>query len=152
MYKKILVPIDGSECSLRGLDEAVKLAKESGAAVRLVHAVNEFFLDTGYGVPFVTPELIDTLRKGGQTILDTAASKVREAGINAETVLLDRIGTRVADLILDQAKVWPADLIAIGTHGRRGLSRLAMGSDAEMVVRAATIPVLLVRAPRNNEK
>src|SRR5690348_9407832 len=146
MYKKILVPIDGSESSLRGLDEAIKLAKEGGATVRLVHAVNEFFIDVGYGVPFITPELIETLRKGGQSIIDAAASKARERGVKPETVLLDRIGTRVADLILDQAKEWPADLIVMGTHGRRGISRLAMGSDAEMVVRSSPVPVLLVRA------
>jgi nucleotide-binding universal stress UspA family protein len=146
MYKKILVPYDGSQSSLRGLDEAVKLAKQMNATVRLAHAVNEYFMDTGYGVPFITPDLIDSLRKGGQAILDTAASKVRESGVKTETVLLDQLGTRVADLILDQAQAWSADLIVMGTHGRRGLSRLALGSDAEMVVRSANVPVLLVRA------
>lgn len=146
MYKKILVPYDGSQSSLRGLDEAVKLAKQMNATVRLAHAVNEYFMDTGYGVPFITPDLINSLRKGGQAILDTAASKVRESGVKTETVLLDQIGTRVADLVLDQAQAWSADLIVMGTHGRRGLSRLALGSDAEMVVRSANVPVLLVRA------
>jgi nucleotide-binding universal stress UspA family protein len=146
MYKKILVPIDGSASSLRGLDEAIKLAKESNAGLRIVHAVNEFFMDTGYGMPFVSQELIETLRKGGQSILDKAASRAGERGVKAETVLLDRVGTRVADLVLDQAKAWPADLIVMGTHGRRGVSRLAMGSDAEMVLREASVPVLMVRA------
>lgn len=146
MYQKILVPIDGSESSLQGLKEAIKLAKETGAALRLVHAVNEYFIDTGYGVAFVTPELIDSLRKGGQAVLDAAAAKARESGLKPETVLLDRFGTRIADLLLDQAKQWPADLIVMGTHGRRGLSRLAMGSDAEMVLRSTPVPVLLVRA------
>ena len=146
MYKNILVPVDGSTSSLRGLAEALRIAKETRAAVRLVQAVNEFFIDVGYGAPFITPEMIDTLRKGGQSILDEAASKAREQGVKPETVLLDRIGTRVADLILDQAKEWPADLIVMGTHGRRGLSRLAMGSDAEMVVRETSVPVLLVRS------
>ncbi len=146
MYKKILVPVDGSESALRGLDEAIRLAKESGAAVRLMHAVNEFFIDVGYGMPLVTPELIESLREGGKRILNSAAAKARDRGLNPETVLLDRLGTRVADLILDQAKEWPADLIVMGTHGRRGFSRLALGSDAEMVVRSASVPVLLVRA------
>jgi nucleotide-binding universal stress UspA family protein len=146
MYKKILVPVDGSDSSLRGLSEAIKIAKESGAQVRLVHAVNEYFIDTGYGLPFVTPELINLLRDGGTAILNSAASKAKEQGLQAETVLLDRIGTRIADLILENAKAWPADLIVMGTHGRRGLSRLAMGSDAEMVLRSATVPVLMVRS------
>jgi nucleotide-binding universal stress UspA family protein len=146
MYKKILVPVDGSPSSLRGLDEAIKLAKESNAAVCLVHAVNEFFVDMGFGPAVMTPELIESLRDGGAIILNSAASKVRELGLKPETVLLDRVGTTVADLILKQAKEWSADLIVMGTHGRRGLSRLAMGSDAELVVRSATVPVLLVRA------
>ena len=147
MYKKILVPVDGSESSLRGLAEAIKLAKETGASLRLVHAVNELFIDTGYGASIVTPQLIESLREGGTAILNAAASKAREQGLKPDTVLLDQLGTRVADLILIQAKEWPADLIVMGTHGRRGLSRLTMGSDAEMVLRSTDIPVLLVRAP-----
>jgi nucleotide-binding universal stress UspA family protein len=93
----------------------------------------------------ITPELIESLRVGGATILNSAASKARERGVKPETALLDRLGTSVAELILIQAKEWSADLIVMGTHGRRGLKRLALGSDAEMVVREANIPVLLVR-------
>ena len=146
MYKKILVPVDGSASSSRGLDEAINLAKESGASLCLVHAVNEYFMDIGFGTGVITPELIATLREGGAAVLNSAASKARERGLKPETVLLDRLATPVAELILKQAKDWSADLIVMGTHGRRGLSRLAMGSDAEMVVREATVPVLLVRA------
>lgn len=146
MYKKILVPIDGSASAQRGLDEAIKLAKESGAALRLVHAVNEYFIDSGFGMPMIATQWIDALREGGAAILNAAAAKVRDHGLKPETVLLDQLGTRVADLILNQAKEWPADLIVMGTHGRRGLSRLAMGSDAEMVLRLTPVPVLLIRA------
>jgi nucleotide-binding universal stress UspA family protein len=146
MYKRILVPVDGSPSSLRGLDEAIKLAKELSAALCLVHAVNEFFVDMSYGTGTLTPGMIELLREGGAAILNSAASKARERGLKPETVLLDRLGTTVADLILKQAKDWSADLIVMGTHGRRGLSRLAMGSDAEMVVRTTTVPVLLLRA------
>ena len=146
MYKKILVPIDGSASSLRGLDEAITLCKEGGAALRLVHAVNEYFIEVGYGAPFLTPQLIQSLRDGGAAILKSAVSKARERGVTADSVLLDRLGQRVSELILEQANEWPADLIVMGTHGRRGLSRVAMGSDAELVVRGASIPVLLVKA------
>jgi nucleotide-binding universal stress UspA family protein len=146
MYKKILVPIDGSASSLRGLDEAINLAKHSNAALCLLHAVNESFVDMGFGPGVITPELIASLREGGATIINSAASKARERGLKPETALLERLGTSVADLILKHAKDWSADLIVMGTHGRRGLSRLAMGSDAEMVVREASVPVLLIRA------
>jgi len=71
---------------------------------------------------------------------------VRRQGIDPDRVLLESIGGSAADLILDQARQGSADLIVMGTHGRRGLLRAAFGSDAEQVVRGATIPVLLVRA------
>ncbi len=70
---------------------------------------------------------------------------MQRQGISPECVLLESIGGAAADLILAQAKEWAADLIVMGTHGRRGLLRVALGSDAEQVVRAATVPVLLVR-------
>ena len=66
-------------------------------------------------------------------------------GVNADTVLIESIGGVAADLILAHAKQWQPDLIVMGTHGRRGLARLALGSDAEQVVRAAMVPVMLVR-------
>jgi nucleotide-binding universal stress UspA family protein len=146
MYKKLLVPVDGSESSQRGLTEALKLAQETGASLRLMHVANEHFIAVGDGAPYVTPELIAALHQRGRAILDAAAAKAGEHGANADTLLVDGLGTRVADFILEQATEWPADLIVMGTHGRRGLSRLAMGSDAELVVRSAPVPVLLVRA------
>ena len=59
--------------------------------------------------------------------------------------MLESIGAPAADFIVAQAKQWPADLIVMGTHGRRGFARLAMGSDAEYVIRMAPVPVLLLR-------
>jgi len=145
MYGKILVPVDGSEASMWGLNEAIKIAKNQGSTLRLVHVVNEYILDCTYSPGIYSTNLIESLRKGGRTILDVAEAAVRRQGITPECVLLESIGGAAADLILTQAKEWPADLIVMGTHGRRGLLRVAMGSDAEQVVRAATVPVLLVR-------
>jgi nucleotide-binding universal stress UspA family protein len=65
--------------------------------------------------------------------------------VHCETVLREVAGRRVADVIVDQVAQHHCDLVAIGTHGRRGLARLAMGSDAEQVVRHCPVPVLLVR-------
>jgi nucleotide-binding universal stress UspA family protein len=67
-------------------------------------------------------------------------------------VLLETLGHRVAELIIKQAKKWRADVIVLGTHGRRGLARVLMGSDAEIVVRESPVPVLLVRAPLRRRK
>jgi nucleotide-binding universal stress UspA family protein len=85
------------------------------------------------------------MRKSGQEILDAAEKSVQTQGIKPSRVLVESFGGIAADLIIEQAKSWHADLIVMGTHGRRGIFRLAMGSDAEQVVRAATIPVLLIR-------
>jgi nucleotide-binding universal stress UspA family protein len=145
MYKKILVPVDGSATSLRGLDEAIKLAAGSAAQLKLVHIVNEFIMETGYGPAQYHERLIETLRESGQKVLADAQAAVQRHGMQAQAELVETIGGRAADAIVQQARSWPADLIVMGTHGRRGLKRLAMGSDAELVLRSSPVPVLLVR-------
>jgi nucleotide-binding universal stress UspA family protein len=71
----------------------------------------------------------------------------RDAGIKAETKLIEATppGARIASMIAAEAKAWPADMIVIGTHGRRGVDHLLMGSVAEGVVRISPVPVLLIR-------
>ena len=146
MYGRILVPVDGSETSRRGLAEAIEIAKSLGSRIRLVHIVNELIFDFAGASGVYADTVIQSLREGGQTILKQAESAVRQQGIAPECVLLESIGNRAADLILAQASEWPADLIVMGTHGRRGVRRAALGSDAEDVVRASSVPVLLVHA------
>jgi nucleotide-binding universal stress UspA family protein len=144
MYQKILVPIDGSETAMLGLSEAIKVAKSLGSELRLLHIVNEFVLDYSYGAGLYGTSLIDSLREGGRQIIEQAEGYVRQHGLQPDSVLLEAIGGPAADLIVTHAKQWPADLIVMGTHGRRGLRRLALGSDAEGVVRESPVPVLLV--------
>jgi nucleotide-binding universal stress UspA family protein len=90
---------------------------------------------------------LKALREEGRKLLAKAETKARQRHLKVDTVLLESFGHRVADLIVKQAKKWRADVVVLGTHGRRGLSRILMGSDAEMVVREAPVPVLLVRSP-----
>ncbi len=147
MYQKILVPIDGSATSECGLEEAIKLGQLTGAKLRLVHVVDElsFALSAGYGVSY-TGDILGVLRTTGAEILSKAQAHVQAQGLEVDTVLNDGLAGRVCDLVLAQAGSWGADLIVLGTHGRRGVGRLFMGSDAENIVRAATIPVLLLRS------
>ena len=145
MYTKILVPVDGSATSMLGLSEAIKLAKIHGSQLQLVHVVNELVLTAGEGAALYVGEIVANLRAGGKALLAKAEGIARERGCESQSVLLESIGGRAADLIVEQATRWKADLIVMGTHGRRGLSRLALGSDAELVVRAASVPVLLIR-------
>ncbi len=145
MYRKILVPVDGSDASTAGLREAIKLAKSQACQIQLVHIVNEFIPDYGYAGAYAG-EFMDSLRKAGKNILDSAEALVQREGVKPECVLLEAVGGQAAEMILEQAKAWMPDLIIMGTHGRRGLVRMVMGSDAEAVVRGATVPVMLVRA------
>jgi len=146
MYSKILVPVDGSPTSNRGLDEAIKLARLTSAKLKLLHAVDlvSFAVAPEAGMA-ATPELLTLVREGAQYILDQARARVEASGLQAETMLVDTFAGRVCDLVADEAARWGADLIVIGTHGRRGVSRLVLGSDAEQIARLAPVPVLLVR-------
>jgi nucleotide-binding universal stress UspA family protein len=146
MYKKILVPVDGSKTSLRGLDEAIRLARELGGKIRLLHVVNEFVLDASYSPDAYANGVLVSMRQGGQAVLDAAAAIVRKEGLEPECALIESIGGVACDIAVEQAKEWGADLIVMGTHGRRGFRRFVMGSDAEGVLRSATAPVLLVRS------
>lgn len=146
MYRRILVPCDGSEPSKRGLAEAVRLARDQGAALRCLHVIDEHVLAHNYLGVVIPPDLFDLLRDNGRKVLEEARAQAAGGGVAPETVLRESGGRRVSATILDEARAWPADLIVMGTHGRRGLSHLALGSDAELVVRESPVPVLLVRA------
>ena len=152
MYSKILVPVDGSEPSTAGLNEAVRLAKIHGSQLCLMHIVNEFILDCTWAPGQYSETLFEALRKGGKEVLDAAEEVALAQGIRPSRVMVESIGGVAADLILEQARQWHADVIVMGTHGRRGIFRLALGSDAEQVVRGATVPVMLVRGQASAEK
>ena len=148
VYKRILVPVDGSPTSTAGLREALKLAKNQRARLRLLHVVNEMIV-------FNTPEssiniarLVKALDRSGKRLLGKAGKLALSKDIKAESELWENAGGRVADVIVERAKRWRADLIVMGTHGLHGVKRMLMGSDAELVVRNAVVPVLLVRAGR----
>ena len=150
MYRKILVPVDGSEPSRLGLLEAIKIAKSQGSQLRLIHVVSEFIFDSSYSAMSYSPGLIESMRQKGQAILDQAEKLVRDAGLVPECVLVETIGGPAADIILRESKSCSAELIVMGTHGRRGLARLALGSDAEQVIHDSHVPVLVMR-PQKQE-
>lgn len=147
MYAKILVPVDGSPTSDHGLQEAIKLARLTGARVRLIHVVDELTYITGFdGIGAMTTDAIPLLKKHGQQILNACEEVVAASGIPVDSILLEGFAGRVCDLVVAEAKKSSADLIVLGTHGRRGLGRMFLGSDAEQIVRHAQTPVLLIRA------
>lgn len=146
MYQRILVPFDGSPTSTRGLDEAVRLARLTGARLRLLHVVNELVYATGFeGYVGYAGDTITLMKEGGDKILAEGVARTEGAGLTVDTVLVENFSQRLCDVVIEQALDWQADLIVIGTHGRRGVQRLLLGSDAELILRTAPVPVLLVR-------
>lgn len=146
MYERILVPVDGSSTSDIALREAIKLASGQKAELRIVYVIEDVV--PMWDMEFLSiNEIREAIRQTGRRVLAKAGAMVREAGIKAETKLIETRspGERIASLIAAEAKAWPADLIVIGTHGRRGVDHLLMGSVAEGVVRASLVPVLLIR-------
>lgn len=146
LYKRILVPVDGSTTSNAGLKEAVRLAKNQHAKLRLLNVVDEMIVfNTPDGGINVEP-ILNALKRGGKRILRKSEKAALAQGVRPESELWESAGVRVAQVIVERARRWRADLIIMGTHGRRGVNRMLLGSDAELVVRNASVPVLLVHA------
>jgi len=146
-YKRILVPVDGSVPAKRALDEALRLAKEGGSRLRLLHVIEENLLALTPEAGMLTAQLLEALQQAGDEVLRDAQALAKASGVDADTVKVESIGGRVGEVIVEQASTWPADLIVMGTHGRRGLSHMVLGSDAERVARSTPVPLLLVRPP-----
>ena len=90
--------------------------------------------------------VLDRLAQSGRALLERARRAAEKAGVRADTVLHESLGGAAADAILREAKKAKVDLIVMGTHGRRGLRHVVLGSEAERVVHRSAVPVLLVRA------
>ena len=143
-YRKILVAVDGSAASGKGLAEALRLAGET-SSVCILHVVDDLPAVAGMA-PSAWMDLLPALRRQGREILEAAQKTAKAAGVEAAGVLREIVGGSAAGEIVGEAEKQGADLIVLGTHGRRGLARVVVGSDAETLVRETTVPVLLVRA------
>lgn len=146
MYTRILVPLDGSETARLALEHAVALARMSGGTIVLLNVVEEMKHSNGFERPMVyIQEVHPRFLAAGQALLDEAAQELRRDGRQVETVLVESKGERVSVLIALQSEANDCDLVVLGTHGRRGVERMLLGSDAEQVARIAPVPVMLVR-------
>jgi len=147
MYQRILLAVDGSRSSDLALSQAIIIAKGTGAEVKALFVVDDsdVFFEVGY---FDTKALMDSIVAHGQKVLDAAASKLGDAGIRHTTQLAERPVSpgQISSTIVAQADAWSADLIVLGTHGRRGVRRMLMGSVSEGVISKTNRPVLLIRS------
>jgi nucleotide-binding universal stress UspA family protein len=143
-FKRILVPCDGSEVSNRALVSALQLARDGGGQVRLLHVLDQLDYFAG-GYEYVGASVLEELQRQARKVIEDAAAICQSAGVPYDSVLLDEPGGRLGDKVAEQALAWDADLVVVGTHGRKGLSRAMLGSGAEQIVRFAPVPVLVVR-------
>lgn len=155
MFDRILVAIDGSATSQRGLEAAIGLASSQNGTLTIVHVVNDMSAvaqvgDSSYVPAAYVDDMLDEMRKTGSEVLAKASALARDGGVEPVERLVESKGGTIADAILAEAKKSRADVIVLGTHGRRGLQRMVMGSDAESVLRESRVPVMLVRSPESS--
>jgi nucleotide-binding universal stress UspA family protein len=141
-YQRILVPVDGSPTSNKALAAALQLAREGSGRVRLVHSLDELAYVTGFEY---SGTLIQIARDSAEKVLADAAETAKAGGVLFDTKLIDFPGQRLGETVAKEVKDYGADLVVVGTHGRRGLSRALLGSGAEQIIRMSPAPVLVIR-------
>ncbi|NUO85694.1 MAG: universal stress protein [Cupriavidus sp.] len=147
MYQRILLAVDGSRSSDLALSQAIIIATATGAEVKALFVADDtdVFFEASY---FNPKELVDNLITHGRKALDAASVRLGEAGV-PNLMQLDEKPVapgQISSTIVAEADAWNADLIVLGTHGRRGVRRLLMGSVSEGVLAKTSKPVLLVRS------
>jgi nucleotide-binding universal stress UspA family protein len=152
MYKTILVAVDGSHTAKQAVREAVKMASLTSGTVHAVYVVDTspLFSYAGYFDPVV---LTDALRSDGRIALDDAEAACKQSGVTCATELVETetLNDDVAQTLKRCVERIGAELVVLGTHGRRGVKRIVLGSVAERFVRMSQCPVLLVRGSEPEE-
>ena len=145
MYKRILAPIDGSDTAKRAFDFALKTARENRAELIPLYIVDVPMV--AYQAPGCDPSIVrDALLREGENLKTEALAVMQRENIKGtpRVVEAEVPGSDIAQCILDEAHKTHADLVVMGTHGRRGVRRLVLGSVAERFVRLSCCPVLLI--------
>jgi nucleotide-binding universal stress UspA family protein len=148
MYKHILIPTDGSELATKGLLHGLALAKNQGAVVTIVTVTDMWpalaMAQQARGSTLQPTERYEAqAAEAARLVLDEAVKLAQSQGVNAET--LHVADQHPAEGIIATATDRGCDLIVMASHGRRGLSRLMLGSQAYEVLSHSTVPVLVVR-------
>jgi nucleotide-binding universal stress UspA family protein len=145
MYKRILVAIDGSETSEHAFDTALQLARDNDAQLQPLYVVDNPLM--AYDASGYDPTILrDAFVEEGQRLLADALARMKHENVAGAPRIVDvaPVGEDISERIRTSANEFNADLLVLGTHGRRGFKRLFLGSVAERVVRSAGLPVLLV--------
>jgi|JFJP01.1.fsa_nt_gi nucleotide-binding universal stress UspA family protein len=149
MYKRIFVAYDASSCAVKALDEAIHLAKSQAATLCIAYVDDGAVVIHGgldiHGYVDGLDQVTEQIHEQGEHLLDAAVAKAQAAGCDVIRQLVPAEHRRPAEAIADAAREWNADLIIVGTHGRRGFQRVLVGSVAENLVRIASASLMLVR-------
>lgn len=148
MYAHILIATDGSEVASRGVDHGLSLARSLGARVTVLTVTDAYPLYAGGELGLVASDAVIASHQSQQaeaatTILDSAKQAASSHGVSVDTVHVP--DAPAAEAIIEAASARSCDLIVMGSHGRRGLGRLVLGSKAWEVASHSTVPVLIVR-------
>ena len=144
MYKNILIAVDGSDISVRAEEQGFALAKALGSQV-LAHVTEPWptAVSGEWALAMPLKEYQEVAAANAGNVLSAAEERARRCGLTCKTVHIpDRYA---AEGIIEHAKATPCDLIVMGSHGRRGLSKLLLGSEATRVLAGASVPVLICR-------
>jgi len=148
MYKRIMVAVDESFMTNQVTQAAIELARSNQAQMAICHAIDETLLaqrEVAMMLPNSVGKTEARLRLGAQGFLGRLLETARAAGIEAEIRLIESEEKHVSDMLIEAAGEWQADLLVVGSHGRRGIERFFVGSVAERLVRKAQTSLLLVR-------
>jgi nucleotide-binding universal stress UspA family protein len=141
-FRRILVTLDGSDTSRKALVAALQIARDAGGRVQMLHVFNELAYLNGFEA---SGQIAGMAHDYGAKVLAQGAEIAQAAGVEHEERLLEEPGRGLGQVVADAARDWDADLLVVGSHGRRGFDRLVLGSGAEKIIRQATVPVLVIR-------
>ncbi len=145
MFTNILIPVDGSTTALSAVSKAAGLAKTYGSTVTLLYVIDPYpFTGVGADFAYGQSQYLTAATAEANTALDTARKALSEAGVDKINTMVGE-GHAVHDGIMRAAKEVGSDLIVMGSHGRRGLEKLVLGSVTQRVLGVSEIPVLVVR-------
>ena len=144
MFKHILVPVDGSDTAMLAVDKAIGLAKAFGCPVTAIYVIDPYpFTGVGTDFAYGQSQYLSAATAEASEATRSAREQISAAGVTVDTRVIESHTPWRG--ILETAAELGADLIVMGSHGRKGLEKLVLGSVAQRVLSHATLPVMVVR-------
>ncbi|MBV8621247.1 MAG: universal stress protein [Curvibacter sp.] len=144
MFKHILIPVDGSTTAALAVDKAIALAKAFSSDVTAIYVIDPYpFTGVGADFAYGQSQYLSAATAEANASLAAARKAIEDAGVVVKTTVVE--GHSIHRGILDTAETLGSDLIVMGSHGRRGIEKLVLGSVAQKVLSDAHLPVMVVR-------